>query len=107
MCSAEVALLTATACRAPQRSATALSKPGTAGPCVSHAEESTGTDRLDVLVGDVLPPVGQKVAHAAIASALPLIQKRSASTDIHSALVALSYSNPSGTLTPAPMRAGS
>jgi hypothetical protein len=43
MCSAAVALLTATACRAPQYAASAVSKRGTVGPWVSQSERSTST----------------------------------------------------------------
>jgi len=43
MCRALVALLTATACPVRQYLATAASKAGTAGPCVSQSLRSTET----------------------------------------------------------------
>ena len=43
MCSAAVALFTATACAAPTRDATAASNRVTAGPCVRKSDRSTAT----------------------------------------------------------------
>ena len=91
ICSAEVALLTATACGR-RNSASAASNRGTIGPCVSQSEQRTDTTASISSAADILPAVGNHAARLRLVAALGNLEEIRIWSEL--------YSKPGGTLRP-------